>query len=35
MTAIFHGELYDFLEDYINDIVVKSKEAHNYVNDLA
>lgn len=24
--------LHDFLEDYVNDIVVKSKEVHNHVN---
>lgn len=33
MTPIFHEMLNDCLEDYIDGIVVKSREAHNLVND--
>lgn len=34
MTVIFHGMLHDCLEDYVNDIVVNSKEVCNHINDL-
>lgn len=33
-TAIFHDMLYKCNEDYVEDIVVKSKEVSQYVNSL-
>lgn len=34
MIAIFHDMLHECLEDYIHDIVVKSKEVSQHVDDL-
>lgn len=34
MIVIFYDMLHDCLEDYVDDIVVKSKEAFTHVNDL-
>lgn len=34
MNAIFHDMLHNCLEYFVNDIVVKSKELDNHVNDL-
>lgn len=34
MSAIFHYMLHECLEDYVDDIVVKSKQADNHINDL-
>lgn len=34
MTAIFHDMMHGCLEDYIDDIVVKSKEVDQHVDDL-
>lgn len=34
MTDIFHNMLHRCLEDYVNDIVVKSKESSEHINDL-
>lgn len=34
MTAIFHGMLQDWLEDFVDDIIVKSKEKNQHVEDL-
>lgn len=34
MTAIFNIMLYDCLEDYADNIVVKTREALNHVNGL-
>lgn len=34
MTSIFHDMLCDCLEDFVDDIIVKSKEVFNHVGDL-
>lgn len=34
MTAIFHNMLHEFHEDYVNDIIAKSLEAIQQVDDL-
>lgn len=34
MTVAFRNMLHNCIEDYIDDIVVKSREGYNYVNDL-
>lgn len=34
MTVIFHDMMHDCLEDYVDDVVVKSKESSQHVNDL-
>lgn len=34
MTATFHDKLYGCLEDYVDDIVVKSKEVDHNIDDL-
>lgn len=34
MTTIFRNMLHDCLENYADDIVIKSKEVYNHVNDL-
>ena len=34
MTAIFHDMMHECMEDYVDDIVVKSKEASNHFEDL-
>lgn len=34
MTATFHDMLHDSVEDYINDIIVKSKEVSQHIDDL-
>lgn len=34
MTVIFHDMLHNFLEEYVDDIVVKPKEKHQHVEDL-
>lgn len=33
MTIVFHDMLHECLEDYIEDIIVKSKEIHYHVDD--
>lgn len=35
MTTIFDDILHDCLEDYVVDIVAKSKEVHNHVSDIS
>lgn len=34
VTVIFYEMLHDFLEDYVDDIVMKSKEVCYHVDDL-
>lgn len=34
MSVIFHDKLHDYLEDYADEIVVKSKQVYNHVNVL-
>lgn len=34
MTIIFHDKLDDLLEDYVDDIVVKFREACHHIDDL-
>lgn len=34
MTTNFHDILHDFVEAYIDDIVLKAREVHNHVDDL-
>lgn len=33
MTTIFHDMLHNYLEDYVDDIVVKLKEVYHYIDD--
>lgn len=33
ITSIFYDVLHAYLKDYLNNIVVKSKEHYNHVND--
>lgn len=35
MNTTFQHMLHDCLQDYVDEIVVKSKEIYNHVNDLS
>lgn len=34
MTPISHDMLYECLEDYIDDVIMKSREVSQYIDDL-
>ena len=34
MTIMFHGMIHDIVEDYVDDLVVTSKERKNHLNHL-
>lgn len=34
MTAIFLDMMYDCIEDYVDDVMIKSKEVNQHINDL-
>lgn len=34
MIVIFHDMLHESLDDYVDDIIVKSQEVGQYINDL-
>lgn len=34
MTAIFHNMIHDCIEDYVDDVIVKSKEVNQHIIDL-
>lgn len=34
MGAIYHDMIHDRIEDYVNHVVIKSKEVNQHINDL-